>query len=188
MKGSRNERNPKEPKRQTPMQIARSQDRFFLKMTNYGRGHSQGCPPPMPPVVPGALGFVRWDERTSSDDTGMCPVRVTSVLPSGEFHCDFVGRGGQHSIEPLAADRLIDRDDAGYDGLGSNADAPTTQSRTAAHGRGRAATNSASALPTGEHRCWQVDDPDGTSGALTVPAAGGQLCLAPSTHPGHLTR
>jgi len=133
----------------------------------------------MPPVVPGALGFVRWDERTSSDDTGLYPVRVTSVLPSGEFHCDFVGCGGQHSIEPLAADRLIDCDDAEHDGLGSNADAPTTQSRTAAHGRGRAATNSASALPTGEHRCWQVDDPDGTSGTLTVPAAGGQLCLEP---------
>ena len=100
-------------------------------------------------------------------------------------HCDNVACTSlcvpvpTHSVEPLAADRLIDCDDAEHDGLGSNADAPTTQSRTAAHGRGRAATNSASALPTGEHRCWQVDDPDGTSGTLTVPAAGGQLCLEP---------
>ena len=132
----------------------------------------------MPPVVPGALGFVRWNERTSSGDTGLCPVRVTSVLPSGKFHCDFIGCGGQHSTEPLAASRLIDCDDAEYNGLGSSADAPAAPSHTAARGMGRVATNSAVALPSGKHRFWQVDTPGEKSGALTVPA-GGQLCLAP---------
>ena len=133
----------------------------------------------MPPVAPGALGFVRWNERASPGDTGLYPVRVTSVLPSGEFHCDFIGCGGQHSTVPLAADRLIDGDDADYVGLGSSAVAPTAQAHTAARGRGRAATNSAVALPTGERRFWQVGNTDEKSGALTVPAAGAQLCLAP---------
>ena len=132
----------------------------------------------MPPVVPGALGFVRWNERTSSGDTGLHPVRVTSVLPSGKFHCDFIGCGGQHSTEPLAASRLIDCDDAEHNGLGSSADAPAAPSHTAARGMGRVATNSAVALPSGKHRFWQVDTPGEKSGALTVPA-GGQLCLAP---------
>ena len=81
-------------------------------------------PPCCPRVVPcwicltmlvaGALGFVRWAEPLSPEDTCLYPVRVTSVLASGsKFHCEFIGCGGQRTTEPLAATSFLAGDDEG---------------------------------------------------------------------------
>ena len=97
-------------------------------------------------LVVGALGFVRWTEPSSPDDTCLHPVRVTSVLASGKFHCEFIGCGGQRTTEPLPATSLLAGDDDGCTGLGSvnaAAPAPTAQRRD-----DPAAANSALALPT----------------------------------------
>lgn len=110
------------------------------------------------PVV-GALGFVRWGEPSSPGDTCLYPVRVTSVLVSGKFHCEFIGCGGQHSTEPLPATSLLASDGDGYIGLG-NTDA-ATPAATAQRRDDPAAANAVLALPSGEPRNWRVGGEDG---------------------------
>ena len=106
-------------------------------------------------LVAGALGFVRWAEPLSPEDTCLYPVRVTSVLASGsKFHCEFIGCGGQRTTEPLAATSFLAGDDEGYTGLGSaNVAGPgaTAQCRD-----DPAAANCSLALPTGEPRSWRI--------------------------------
>ena len=118
------------------------------------------------PVV-GTLGFVRWAEPSSPGDTCLFPLRVTSVLASGKFHCEFIGCGGQRTTEPLLAISLLAGDDDGYTGLGSTnaaTPAPTAQRRD-----DPAAANPALALPSGEPRNWRVGGEDGAEeGACTL--------------------
>ena len=118
------------------------------------------------PVV-GTLGFVRWAEPSSPGDTCLFPLRVTSVLASGKFHCEFIGCGGQRTTEPLLAISLLAGDDDGYTGLGSTnaaTPAPTAQRRD-----DPAAANPALALPSGEPQNWRVGGEDGAKeGACTL--------------------
>ena len=126
------------------------------------------------PVV-GTLGFVRWAEPSSPGDTCLYPVRVTSVLASGKFHCEFIGCGGQRTTEPLPAISLLAGDDDGYTGLGSTnaaTPAPSAQRRD-----DPAAANSALALPSGEPRNWRVGGEDGAEEGACTLTPGKRCCV-----------